>query len=496
MKLPIRLTVALSLMLLPGLLQLNILCAQVDTVKIDWEKTLMTSKTTPTLQVVTNPMLQRGASIHNASFKALQEIGADYVRFVPWFPYSRMAVMELHPPTKDKTFWDFSEIDPMVDDFMGATKGHSVVMNFSTIPVWMFQTADPVPLMENLDMPHWRYNQGAVLKDTTLKQVADYFERVFSWYTKGGFTDELGQFHKSDHHYHFSYWEVLNEPDLEHHLSPEAYTSIYDAIVLRLKKISPQTKFVGLSLAHETNPAYFEYFLNPANHNPAVPLEGISYHFYARPNFNGQSIGVYNYLFFEQANGFLDRVRYIESIRKRLAPQVFTQINEIGSMTSGHDYESPIPDAYWNLSGAVYAYLYIELTKLGIDVAGESQLVGYPSQFPSVSMINWTNGKPNARFWVLKLIQSNFGPGDRLVSTYRKFPQVAMQAFMTSKGKRLLMVNKSDSSRTIQLPQAATGVEAEMVDVKSGDGPPRKIMLDQPKLVLPPFSVTVISFKN
>ena len=30
-----------------------------------------------------------------------------------------------------------------------------------------------------------------------------------------------------------------------------------------------------------------------------------------------------------------------------------------------------------------HAYLFMELLKQGIDVIGESQLVGYPSQFPS-----------------------------------------------------------------------------------------------------------------
>ena len=46
----------------------------------------------------------------------------------------------------------------------------------------------------------------------------------------------------------------------------------------------------------------------------------------------------------------------------------------------------PIPDSYWHLSGATYAYVFGNLASLGIDVAGESQLVGYPTQFPSVSM--------------------------------------------------------------------------------------------------------------
>jgi hypothetical protein len=41
----------------------------------------------------------------------------------------------------------------------------------------------------------------------------------------------------------------------------------------------------------------------------------------------------------------------------------------------------PIPENYWNAAGALYAYLYVELARLGLDgTAGESQLVGYITQ--------------------------------------------------------------------------------------------------------------------
>ena len=143
--------------------------------------------------------------MHDGTFEALRNLGADYVRFVPWFPYPHMAVAELKAPTKSKTFWDFSQIDPIVEDFMKAQEGHSVVMNFSTIPVWMFKTDKAVDYPSNPDSTCWDYNQGNEFRDTTLKEVADYYGRLFSWYTKGGFTDELGVFHKSGHFYNFPY---------------------------------------------------------------------------------------------------------------------------------------------------------------------------------------------------------------------------------------------------------------------------------------------------
>src|SRR5215831_8074214 len=89
-------------------------------VDLDWNKTAIVSKSTATLQVVTNPMLNPGSPIHDGSFSALKALGADYVRYVPWLPYPKIAVAELEPPTKDKTSWDFTYIDPVTKDFLAA----------------------------------------------------------------------------------------------------------------------------------------------------------------------------------------------------------------------------------------------------------------------------------------------------------------------------------------------------------------------------------------
>jgi hypothetical protein len=483
-------------LVLPGALALlpSALLAQNKKITINWDKTVSVSKTTPTLQVVYNPYIKSSSPIYKGTFDALKDLGADYVRYVPWFPYPNAAVAELEPPTKDKTSWDFTHADPAMEDFMKAQEGHSVVINYSTIPVWMWKTKARVEYPKEADGLMWDYNQGTELRDPSGKEVGEYFARLLSYYTKGGFTDELGKFHKSKYHYNIPYWEVLNEPDLEHKVSPQLYTKLYDAIVTEMKKVSPQTKFVGLSLAHETNPEYFEYFLNAKNHKPGVPLEGISYHFYGRPSTTDHINDSYQFSFFDQANGFLDRVRFIESIRKRLAPQVFTQINELGNILKDHDYTDPIEDRYWNLSGAMYAYLFIELNKLGIDVVGESQLVGYPTQFPDVSMMNWKNSKPNARYWVLKLIKNNFGPGDKLVTTGIGNQNIMGQAFVTSKGKKLLLVNRSEKEQQLDLPEG-NGATINYVDLTTGDNPIGQNQLNSNSITLKPFAVAVVSWK-
>ena len=168
---------------------------------VRWDKVTRVSKTTPTLQVVVNPPLRRGTPVHDYAFQSLKDLGADYVRYVPWLPYPRLGIAELEAPKDGKTSWDFSVIDPMTIDFLEATKGHSVVLNFSTIPQWMFKSDKPAVYPADADGVTWTYTQGSDFRDPTFKEVADYYARLLSWYTKGGFTDELGKRHESGHHY-------------------------------------------------------------------------------------------------------------------------------------------------------------------------------------------------------------------------------------------------------------------------------------------------------
>ena len=77
-------------------------------VNVNWDKVIMVSKSTPTLQVVVNPPLRRGSKIHDRVFQALHDLGADYVRYVPWLPYPKLGVAELEPPKDGNTSWDFS----------------------------------------------------------------------------------------------------------------------------------------------------------------------------------------------------------------------------------------------------------------------------------------------------------------------------------------------------------------------------------------------------
>ncbi len=478
----------------PGLASLN--AQQPLPVSVQWDKVTVVSKTTPTLQVVVNPPLRPGQPLSVASYDALKALGADDVRYVPWLPYPQLAVAELEPPSPHKTSWDFTLIDPMMNDFLAATDGHPVIVNFSTIPAWLFKTPRPVTYPADPNQVDWNYTQGAELRDPSGSELGDYYARLVAWFVNGGFTDEHGVFHSSGHHDKLAWWEVLNEVDFEHNTTPQQYTARYDAIVSAVHRVSPQTKFVGLALASPgRDEKYFEYFLNPANHKPGIPLDMISYHFYASPA-SGETLDQWQYTFFDQEAGFLNTVRYIEAIRKRLAPATKTDLDELGVILPSDNKPGdnvPPPAAYWNLAGALYADLFIELSRLQIDIVGESQLVGYPSQFPSVSMMDWIANRPNARFWVLKLIRDSFHPGDKLVETSVASADLSAQAFLAPTGRRLLLVNKRNREISVSLPDAATAAVLA-VDTDTADNPARKLALAGATLKLEPFAVAVVSW--
>jgi hypothetical protein len=183
-------------------------------------------------------------------------------------------------------------------------------------------------------------------------------------------------------------------------------------------------------------------------------------------------------------------------------------INEAGSILNGDMFqgepnhvEKPIPAAYWNLSGALYAYLYVELAKLGVEIAGESQLVGFPSQFPSVSMVDWSTGKPNARLTVLALLKNNFGPGDGLPATDVKnngtpadTDGIEAQAFTTSSQRKLVVINERNREIVVEVPKECLGASLEMIGGTSAD--PVKQNVGDTKVRLLPFAVAVLTLKD
>ncbi len=143
--------------------------------------------------------------------------------------------------------------------------------------------------------------------------------------------------------------------------------------------------------------------------------------------------------FFTSGDGWLNQVQAIQAIRDSLNPSVILDADEVGVIL-GDDNDPKwtstapgFPAVYWNAAAAMYAYLFGTTSVVGLDVLGESQLIGYPSipfnrgppingpwtappQFPSVSLLSWggafgSQGDGTARYWALKLLLDTFRPG-------------------------------------------------------------------------------------
>lgn len=467
------------------------LLAQVS-VSVDWNHPGSLVKTTLTIQECPEPPIMPGHSLHSTAMAHLRELKADMARIQFWHPYPRLGVPELSAPEGGRTFWDFSLADQALLDFYGAAEGRPVMVNFSTVPDWMIKTAAPVPVPDDPDSIDWEYNQGRELRDGSLRQLTDYYRRVAEWYIRGGFRDEAGVAHRSSHHLKFAYWEVLNEIDEEHMWSPEDYTRIYDAVVAALKPVDPAMHFSALALA---NPAahldHFRYFLNPTNHRPGVPLDMVSYHFYIAAN-PGEDLDSLQKLFYRRADGVLETVHEVESIKKSLSPATKTFINELGTMwMDGKKIDAqPIPGRYWTLSSAVFAYTYLGLVRQGVDFVGSAELIDYPGQYAGVSLLDWETGKPFARYYVTKELIRNVRAGDRLCDTYVTGDTLTAQGFVSERGRVIVLVNKLHSQQRVTI-STARGMHA--LAVTDARRAPRATPFSGASITLAPDAVVFVT---
>jgi hypothetical protein len=116
-------------------------------------------------------------------------------------------------------------------------------------------------------------------------------------------------------------------------------------------------------------------------------------------------------------------------------------------------------------------------------------------------MIDWTTGKPNARFTVLELIKNNFGPGDELSVTQVKSngslaesDAIEAQAFTREGHRKLLVVNQRNREVTVELPKECLGAQIQTIGGVSPDTVRQDV--GDAKVRLMPFSVSVIALKD
>jgi hypothetical protein len=137
---------------------------------------------------------------------------------------------------------------------------------------------------------------------------------------------------------------------------------------------------------------------------------------------------------------------------------------------------------------------------MGIDVVGESQLAGYPTQFPSVSMVDWETGLPNPRLSTLRLLRENFGPGDKIVQQPADLfghghPYLYCMPVVTRDHKhRVLLVNKRNRPMRVTL-KGATGARVDYVDQTAGLPSPATSTMSGDTLELNGLAVAVVTLQ-
>jgi hypothetical protein len=286
-------------------------------------------------------------------------------------------------------------------------------------------------------------------------------------------------------------------------MSPQYYTQVYDAIAIALKKVQPSLKFSALAIGTEMFVAsegnlkeepgieYLRYFLNSSNHAKGAPIDYVSYHFYGAPasrtDPNSYSV------VFSQADEFLAQVKIIEGFRKSMNPTVKTCLDEMGSILPNDNDQPPVPfpDIYWNAGGALFAYEFGILAPLGIEILGESQLIGFPSQFPSVSLMTYPEGKPTARFWVLYLLHKHFSVGDKICTATSDDRDVFASAYSTSHGKKVLLINKTNGIKSVTVASVTSG-QIEYVDLTTGTNAPAIVNITSSTFNMNAFGVAIL----
>jgi hypothetical protein len=480
-------------------------------VTAQWSHVTRVSITVPTTQHLANALTLRSNPLNKKLLADLRDLHTNDTRLQLWYSVPNQVMAELKEPTGTETFWDFKYMDPVVTDFFASTSGlHHI--NIGTMPRWMFK----VPVVDIPPDPgasFYAYTDGTsgdLLKDPTGKQFAEFQARLYRWYTQGGFIDEVGKYHKSGHHFKIDYWGILNEPDFENKLNVEQYTRVWDAVAGAIRKIDPNVQFFGPEVSG-AEVEWARYFLNPRNHTAdAPPVRYFSLHNYISAN-NDPSTWQARYFTDPAGSGgafsaraFVDQVQQVMKLRDEMSPQTKIVIDELGTFDSIKPSDGGGPDdepygaynpLYWVATGGNWAANFITAEKLGLPLISMTQMVGAPTQSPSCSMINPNTAQPNAHYWVLWLINRNFGPGDKLVDTTSPSADVFAQAYITTRGRKLLVINTSDHAVSVVLDGAFAGgaLKAQVVDEASGENPPRIDRLTGRTVQLAPFAVAVVS---
>jgi hypothetical protein len=97
---------------------------------------------------------------------------------------------------------------------------------------------------------------------------------------------------------------------------------------------------------------------------------------------------------------------------------------------------------------------------------------------------------------VLKLIKDNFHPGDKLVENAPQeggSSDVLIQGFVTPQGKKVLLVNKTNSEKAMKVSADFENASSLTVDEATSDEEPRAGKVDGAEIKLAPYAVCVLA---
>ena len=406
---------------------------------VNWSHVVRASKTLPTLQVVDNPLLNDATTnpVAAQAWRSLGALNASRVRYAAWFPFPQWSVPELAPPnaTARTTSWNFTLFMEQLGHF--AANVQSAVLEISTMPLWLFKRPWTLPGYNpgaNPNAVDWQYSAGRLRPNSTF-QAAAYFARIAEFLVNGSFLDEFGNRVGGGPAWgvgRVPWWEVLNEPEGEFRGGgPGDYVALFDQVVLDIRaRADPahRIRFQGLALEGHGEWSWYKAFFNAANHAAAAQdaVNAASFHFYATPSHRVDN-ATWAFEMFQALDAFRWELRHIVALRDSLSPATELSVDEMGAiLPNDNAADAPTPSSlYFNAANALFAAAFVVLSDEGIDVAGCSQLAGCPvmpeykisqAQFPSVSLLNWTNGLGNARYWGLKLLLEHFKVGDEIVA--------------------------------------------------------------------------------
>lgn len=494
-------------------------------ISVDWSDhgVVSTSSAAVSVLVAADPEWLPGAKMHDAAIagiKSLATAGASNIRLLNFNIFPAISCASLTPGS-----WNTSLMDTVMSEFMDACGNASVIIDVETSPTWMWADANETDthtcaMADSITLPVGprtrcpNYGNPHTPKDPSWGQIAKYFKRVADWYTKGGFTDELGNWHSGGFHYKFDYWEILNEPQLtrEHALSTQQVNDYYDAMVLEFGDERPSTKFLGPSFCCMGNTnktrGLIGSFLNATKHKPNVPVDGVSFHIYGACKDNTPA-GMEN--IFTTTDWKKDIVVEADKIRNEVRPEAELHLTESGlfcnelpgKCNGGNDYPCwyrSFDNLFWVASAGQWLYQYLTYAAAAnMTTIAQSQILGYPYQYnglsgewASGSMVDWTDTPGlNAKYYVSLLLLEQVARPFQYLATSNDSPNVYATGLSSSKGRVVVFINKRSTNQSV----SATDIKGKVshwIEAINWKAPPSKRMLTSDSIVLSPFAVVFV----